>query len=284
MNHAEQPPNPPSPAPPAGAVLCPYCGHASSNRKECDRCRGVFEPLSRQASQNAMGPWYIRDETNPFRPGCSYATIRALVARKRIDADTVLRGPSTRQFWLRARNTPGVAHLLGECHACHKAAADTAALCTHCGASFEVEDDRQFLGLAEVRTLPNTAAAARTTKPVAEAIVPPPIPTEPPSTQAERTPSRTHEPIRNPARGPRAATSMSDEQIEEMLRKGRAYDRANSSTRVVTILVALAVLGIMIAGGFAVALVLQNQAPSATNAPTTTPGTPPGATTLGTGR
>lgn len=261
MSDAEQPPNTPPSVPAGTAMLCPYCGHASGNRKECERCRGVFEPLSRQASQNAMGPWYIRDEGNPFRPGCSYATIKALVARGRIDADTVLRGPSTRQFWLRARNTPGVAHLLGECHACHRPASASAAICTQCGASFAVEEDRQFMGLAEVRALPAPGAVERSARPPgASAEAPPPIPTIPAATAPEVP--RAYEPIRNPSHAAHGASSMSDEEIEEMLRRGRAYDRTESGTRVVTILIALAILGVVIAVGFALVLLLQNKAPA----------------------
>lgn len=161
----------PTPAPPSGP-LCPYCGAYPSKAKECSACRGVFEPLSRQASQNAMGPWFVRDEQNPFRPGCSYATLRFLTLKGRITPDTVIRGPSTRQFWTLARNTPGVAHILGECHACRARAGIKQKECGRCGASFEVPDDRQYLGLAEVRMLPGQhsaqeiAQAARKAAPV----------------------------------------------------------------------------------------------------------------------
>jgi hypothetical protein len=107
-----------------------------------------------------MGPWFIRDTATPFRPGCSYATLRALVQRGRVITTSVIRGPSTRQFWMHARNVPGVAHLLGECHACHSPARPDAVLCTQCGTSFVPESDRQYLGLAEVRLLPGQAPAA----------------------------------------------------------------------------------------------------------------------------
>lgn len=142
-----------------GLKVCPYCGHVAAHEKECEQCKGLFEPLSRQASQNAMGPWYIRDEQSPFRPGCSYQTLKMLVQRSRVTRETVLRGPSTRQFWMRAGSVPGVAHLLGECHACHKETRADDRACGHCGASFGVEEDRQYLGLAEVRSLPGQASA-----------------------------------------------------------------------------------------------------------------------------
>ncbi len=144
----------------AGAV-CPYCGHGHDGGKECGACGGLFEPLSRQATQNAMGPWFIRDAAQPFRPGCSYTTIRALAMKGKLGPETVVRGPSTRQFWMQARRTPGLAHILGACHACKRAAVATETACSSCGVSFEVSTERQMLGLSEVRLLPGRATAAQ---------------------------------------------------------------------------------------------------------------------------
>ncbi len=145
---------------PAGAPLCPYCGHEQPNHgaTQCAACRGLFEPLSRQATQNAMGPWQIRDEANPFRPGCSYDTLRALALRGRIDADTAIRGPSTRQFWQRAGETQGVAHLFGRCHACRARARVSDSLCQTCAASFAPPSDRQRLNLLPVRPVSGPGA------------------------------------------------------------------------------------------------------------------------------
>jgi hypothetical protein len=148
------------PAPRPQTTLCPYCGHVSAGVKSCERCRGLFEPLSRQASQNAMGPWFIRDENNPFLPGFSLATLVQLVRRGRIAPDTVIKGPTTRQFWSYARNVPGVAHLLGACHVCRAPARAGDTRCGACGASFEAPDDREHLGLAPIRLLPGQADAA----------------------------------------------------------------------------------------------------------------------------
>lgn len=159
------------PSPMPKAMLCPYCGHVSPDTTRCVSCRGFFDPLSRQASQNAMGPWFLRDETQPFRPGCSYETLRALATRGRLTLDTVIRGPSTRQFWSPARRTPGVANLLGVCHNCAGTANAHESACASCGASFGVEPDRQFLGLGPVRLLPGQASPEM----VAESTLRPPI-------------------------------------------------------------------------------------------------------------
>ena len=99
-------------------TLCPYCGNTQSGGDKCGQCGGLFEPLSRKATQISMGPWYIRDPRMPFRPGCSFVVIKRQAKAGKIKSTTVLRGPTTRQFWSVARNVPGVAHLIGYCHDC----------------------------------------------------------------------------------------------------------------------------------------------------------------------
>ncbi|MCC6675570.1 MAG: hypothetical protein IT436_00365 [Phycisphaerales bacterium] len=141
----------------SGVVLCPYCGQPTPAGARCSHCRGLLDPLSRQATQNAMGPWFLRDPANPFRPGCSYSTIKDMAARGRIKPESIIRGPSTRQFWSLAKRTPGVSHLLGLCYACQEEVEPTDEICRFCGVSFEIEPDRQHLGLAPVHLLPGQA-------------------------------------------------------------------------------------------------------------------------------
>ena len=144
--------SPPTPKP--RVTICPYCGSRSRSLAACESCRGKFDPLSRQATQNAMGPWFIRDEDSPYRPGCSHETLVRLIQRGEVRLDTVLRGPASRQFWTLARWCPGVAHLLGVCHSCQRAVEPDATGCAACGASFRLASDRQQLGLGEVRFVP----------------------------------------------------------------------------------------------------------------------------------
>jgi hypothetical protein len=139
-------------------VLCPYCGELSRDAARCEACRGNFDPLSRQATQNSMGPWFVRDPASPHRPGCSIEVVRALVRRGKVGAKTVLRGPTTNQFWSLARRAPGVANLLGVCHNCGGPAGEDDVACLSCGATFRYHDDRQHLGLTEVRLLPGQAS------------------------------------------------------------------------------------------------------------------------------
>lgn len=144
--------DPPSPMP--RAVLCPYCGSVTGSNARCTACGGRFDPLSRQATQNHMGPWCVRDERSPHRPGCTYETLCRLIDSGLVGLDTVLRGPSTRQFWTLARHTPGVAHRLGVCHNCRTVVGRGAFQCPACHASFSVDRDRQHLGVGQSRPLP----------------------------------------------------------------------------------------------------------------------------------
>lgn len=147
----------PRPADPPQAVLCPYCGTVGSNPTQCASCKGLYEPLSRQATQNAMGPWQIRDPRNPHLPGCTYDKVRQAVRRGRIQRMTIVRGPTTRQFWSFACNTPGIAVLLGECHACHDSVEPDEFMCGGCGVVLAPSTDRQSLGLLPVQSLPGNA-------------------------------------------------------------------------------------------------------------------------------
>lgn len=149
----------PRPTPRPRMTVCPYCGELTSSSERCGACGGRFDPLSRQASQNEMGPWQIRSERMPFGPGCSYQRLCMLLDKGKVTADTILRGPSTHQFWMPARRVPGVAHRLGMCHSCGGPAGASDFSCSRCGAHFGVTSDRQHLGLSPHRLLPGGAGS-----------------------------------------------------------------------------------------------------------------------------
>lgn len=128
-------------------VLCPYCGNAQYGGDRCQACAGLFEPLSRRATQIAMGPWQVRDKNNPFKPGCCYDIVKKMAAAGKIKSTTVMRGPTTRQFWSIARNVPGVAHLIGYCHECGSHVSPSDAKCGQCAAVFVEPRGRNELGL-----------------------------------------------------------------------------------------------------------------------------------------
>ncbi|GAB4515298.1 MAG: hypothetical protein Tsb0013_19860 [Phycisphaerales bacterium] len=154
-------------------AVCPYCASELSSNLRCEVCRGMLDPLSRQASQNAMGPWAVLDPSRPGVPGCSFDTLAALIARGRVTSSSIVRGPTTRQFWMRADHAPGVAVLLGVCHACKATVSPQTHACPHCRADLHVAPtDRQHLGLSPVTALPG---AVQTSEP-APARVPPETP------------------------------------------------------------------------------------------------------------
>jgi len=130
-------------------ILCPYCGNTQNEPEDrCDSCGGFFDGLSLKVTQEHMGPWFMRDRHNPFRPGMSYDVLKREIEKGRIRPTTIIKGPTTRQFWSVARNVPGVAHLVGYCHACgaHVKANDDN--CSECGEVFFAPKLRDNLGLA----------------------------------------------------------------------------------------------------------------------------------------
>ena len=135
-------------------IICPYCGDAQPVVERCRSCSGVFESLSRQATHNNMGPWFIRDERRPFTPGCSYETMVKMIQRGRITRLTIVRGPTTRQFWTIAKRVPGLSHRLGFCYECAASVDPHDHACHVCGATFGVILDRNYLGLPEHRPMP----------------------------------------------------------------------------------------------------------------------------------
>jgi predicted nucleic acid-binding Zn ribbon protein len=167
--------------------VCPFCGVSAGMSERCSACGGRFDALSRQATQNEMGPWVIRDEGQPFRPGCRFETLCRLVASGRVARDTVLRGPSTYQFWLRAVRVPGVARLFGVCHSCGQAVAEAQHSCSACGAALDFNHDRQFLGLGAQRSIADDPGPPVAIDPVIEPVIGPVIgPSSEPVTRRSR--------------------------------------------------------------------------------------------------
>jgi len=137
--------------------------HLASARR-CDACGTPFDDETRRETLARMGPWYIRSEAHPYMPGCSWEQLARFVANGVVTRATIVRGPTTRQLWMKARRVPGVAHLLGTCHACRAKVDPKSAACPACRASFGAPLDRDSLGLTDgteaIRAHPETADAA----------------------------------------------------------------------------------------------------------------------------
>lgn len=138
----------------AKVVVCPYCGAAQTAGRHCGLCKADFGPLARRATQNQMGPWSLRDEENPFRPGYSYESMVKLIDAGQVTRYSIVRGPTTNQLWTVARKTPGIAHLLGDCHHCNGKVEKGVTRCPGCRTVFGAWLDRNHLGLPDVRPMP----------------------------------------------------------------------------------------------------------------------------------
>ncbi len=135
-------------------LICPYCGETQTSAERCRGCGGLFEPLSRQATHNAMGPWFVRDPGKPFHPGCNYETLVRMIDRGQVSKYSIVRGPTTKQFWTVAKHVPGVSHLLGYCHSCDASVDADDHGCHVCGVPFGAYLDHNHLGLPAPHPLP----------------------------------------------------------------------------------------------------------------------------------
>ena len=135
-------------------LICPYCGETQASAERCRGCGGLFEPLSRQATHNAMGPWFVRDPGKPFHPGCNYETLVRMIDRGQLTKYSIVRGPTTKQFWTVAKHVPGVSHLLGYCHNCDASVDAGDHGCHVCGVPFGAYLDHNHLGLPAPQPLP----------------------------------------------------------------------------------------------------------------------------------
>lgn len=205
-------------------VVCPYCGHAQAavgpGQARCGACKGLFDPLSRQATQNAMGPWWVLNPTRPTAPGISYEKLCDLVRRGKVSKASIVRGPTTRQFWALARDTAGVAVLLGECHNCHREVMPDEFICRHCSTVLAPRSDRQHLGLAPVQLLPGEASPEEIAASTRASLTNPgtPAPARQPA-----MPSRTPSVQTTPAPAGEAAGASSTRRMRQQMARQRLY-------------------------------------------------------------
>lgn len=118
-------------------------------------------------------------------PGFNEAILRQQVTSGRITANTIMRGPTTNQFWMNAADTPGVSRLMGTCHSCHQAVDPTDTTCHFCKADMSLPDDVDALGLRYT----NDAQRAEAQQQIAKAQTEPtPKPAAKPTTESADSP------------------------------------------------------------------------------------------------
>lgn len=147
----------------ASNILCPYCGdkqpHKDMSNPQCRTCGGRFDAWSLRATRNEMGPWFVRDVRRPHFVGFSLEALRQAIRGGEVSKDAVVRGPSTGQYWTLIRHVQGLAHLFGRCHACQAPVQPEDRACEACGASTDVERDRNSLGLPPIEAVVVPAGA-----------------------------------------------------------------------------------------------------------------------------
>ncbi len=116
-----------------GRHVCPFCGtQRETDLGACTQCSLEDTPTTRTATRGKLGPWYVLQSRNPSAPGMNFATLMTLVQKGRVTARSVLRGPTTGQFWRHAAKVKGVSREFMLCWNCGSDIAKNARACPSC--------------------------------------------------------------------------------------------------------------------------------------------------------
>src|SRR6266566_5403230 len=116
-----------------GKHVCPFCGtQRETDVGACLHCSLEDTPTTRSATRSKLGPWYVLQSRNPSAPGMNFATLMVLVQKGRVTARSVLRGPTTGQFWRHAAKVKGVSREFGLCWNCGGDVLKNARACAGC--------------------------------------------------------------------------------------------------------------------------------------------------------
>ncbi|MDP6541433.1 MAG: hypothetical protein QF444_03260 [Phycisphaerales bacterium] len=128
-------------------LACPLCGETQYEQSECKKCGSALDADGLLLAESSIGPWFIRDEDNPFSPGMTYDILISKIREESVQPYSLVRGPTTRQLWKVAKYVPGIAHLLGRCHKCKAHVDPKNRSCSDCGEAFGGFRDRNNMGL-----------------------------------------------------------------------------------------------------------------------------------------
>jgi len=112
---------------------CVYCGQVIARGSDrCPHCRTSFSLAVRRASREIVGPWFYLDPRNPSGRGVTFEMLIKMAEKGRLQADSIVRGPTTHQDWMYAAETPRLAKYLGLCPHCFASAKPEDTYCTSC--------------------------------------------------------------------------------------------------------------------------------------------------------
>ena len=129
-----------------GKYVCPFCGtQRDTDIGSCPNCSLEDSPTTRSATRSKLGPWYVLQSRNPSAPGMNFATLMVLVQKGRVTARSIVRGPTTGQFWRHAARAKGVSREFGLCWSCGGDVSKTARACPACKRGQEPPTDPDVL-------------------------------------------------------------------------------------------------------------------------------------------
>ena len=147
----------------SSSKICPYCGASRVTSAACPECGGLQDQESREATAAELGPWFTRDAGRPFFPGCSLARMSRMIRTGHVTRDSIIRGPTTGGFWMRADRVPSMAHLFGVCHGCGERVHPQQKICAACQSPLFVQSVPLDHAPASVRPQPSGDAARDST-------------------------------------------------------------------------------------------------------------------------
>ena len=130
----------------SGKHVCPFCGtQRDSDLGACPNCSLEDSPTTRSATRSKLGPWYVLQSRNPSAPGMNFETLMVLVQKGRVTARSIVRGPTTGQFWRHAARVKGVSRQFGLCWNCGADVLKNTRACPACKRVQEPPDDPDVL-------------------------------------------------------------------------------------------------------------------------------------------
>ena len=167
--------------------VCPFCGAArafATGDVVCPRCTMPDTPGSRRATRQRIGPWYVLQSRNPAAPGMRFDVLLGFVRKGQVTRRSIVRGPTTKQFWQQAATVRGLSREFGVCWSCGQGVESFAASCEACGSSQTLPDDPD--ALVEPDGNGAVAAGPALPKPIYRNLPPPAAPD---ARAAPRTPA-----------------------------------------------------------------------------------------------
>src|SRR5688500_10677335 len=129
-----------------GKHVCPFCGTTRDTEMgPCTQCSLEDTPTTRAATRSKRGPWYGGQSRKPSAPGRNSATLLLLIQKGRVTPRSVIRGPTTSQFWRHAARVKGVSREFGLCWHCGQDVAKSARMCANCRRSQDTPAEADVL-------------------------------------------------------------------------------------------------------------------------------------------